>query len=128
MTHKELNLRQRRWLELFKDYDCIIDYHPEKANMVADALSRKTVATMSLQHREWRLADDGAILAQLTEQLILNQMMISAQKNGVELQKKVHMVRDGDKTDFSVKEAGSLYFQNRLCVPDDKEQKKKVSI
>ena len=125
MTHKELNLRQRRWLELFKDYDCIIDYHPEKTNMVADALSRKTVATMSLQHREWRLADDGAILAQLTEQLILKQMMISAQKNGVELQKKVHMVRDGDKTDFSVKEAGSLYFHNRLCVSNDKELKKK---
>ena len=31
------------------------------------------------------------------------------------------MVRDGDKTDFLVKETGSLYFRNRLCVPDDKE-------
>ena len=51
---------------LFKDYDCIIDYHPRKANVVANALSRKTVAAMSLQHSEWRLADDGAILAQLT--------------------------------------------------------------
>ena len=39
LTQKELNLRQRRWLELFKDYDCIIDYHPGKANVVADALS-----------------------------------------------------------------------------------------
>ena len=36
------------------------------------------------------------------------------------------MVRDGDKTDFSVKEAGSLYFRNRLCVPDDKNLKKKL--
>ena len=36
------------------------------------------------------------------------------------------MVRDGDKTDFSVKEAGSLYFQNRLYVSDDKELKKKL--
>ena len=94
---------------LFKDYDCIIDYHPGRANVVADALSRKTVA-MTLQHSEWRLTDDGAILAQLTTQPILNQMMISAQKNDVELQKKVQMVRDGDKTDFSEKEAGSLYF------------------
>ena len=126
MTHKELNLRQRRWLELFKDYDCIIDYHPGKANVVANALRKKTVAAMSLQHSEWRLANDGAILAQLTTQKFLKQMMISAQKNDVELQKKVQMVRDGDKTDFSVKEAGSLYFQNRLCVPDDKELKKKL--
>ena len=66
LTQKELNLRQRRWLELFKDYDCIIDYHPEKAKVVADALSRKTVGTMSIKHSEWRLVDDGAILAQLT--------------------------------------------------------------
>ena len=36
------------------------------------------------------------------------------------------MVRDGDKTDFPVKEVGSLYFLNRLCVPDDKELKKKL--
>ena len=36
------------------------------------------------------------------------------------------MVREGDKTDFSVKEAGSLYFQNRLCVPYDKELRNKL--
>ena len=36
-TERELNLRQHRWMELIKDYDCVIDYHPEKANVVADA-------------------------------------------------------------------------------------------
>ena len=46
--------------------------------MIADALRRKTVAAMLLQHSEWRIADDGAILAQLTMQPILKQMMISA--------------------------------------------------
>jgi hypothetical protein len=40
-TQKDLNLRQRRWLELIKDYDLEIPYHPGKANLVADALSRK---------------------------------------------------------------------------------------
>ena len=45
-SQQELNLRQRRWMELIKDYDCVIDYHPEKANVVADALSRKSVQTL----------------------------------------------------------------------------------
>ncbi|KAL8126900.1 hypothetical protein AgCh_013991 [Apium graveolens] len=40
-TQKELNMRQKRWLELIKDYDCAINYQPGKANVVADALSHK---------------------------------------------------------------------------------------
>ncbi|GKG01529.1 reverse transcriptase domain-containing protein, partial [Tanacetum coccineum] len=41
LDQKELNMRQRRWLELLADYDCEIRYHPGKANVVPDALSRK---------------------------------------------------------------------------------------
>ena len=40
-TQADLNMRQRRWLELIKDYDLEVHYHPGKANVVADALSRK---------------------------------------------------------------------------------------
>jgi hypothetical protein len=40
-TQSELNMRQRRWLELIKDYDLEVHYHPGKANVVAEALSRK---------------------------------------------------------------------------------------
>nr|GEU99956.1 reverse transcriptase domain-containing protein [Tanacetum cinerariifolium] len=41
MNRKELNMRQHHWLELLSDYDCEIHYHPRKANVVADAFSRK---------------------------------------------------------------------------------------
>ena len=44
---KELILRQRRWVELLKDYDCQILYHPRKANVVADALSRKSIESLA---------------------------------------------------------------------------------
>ena len=53
-------------------------------------------------------------------------MIIDVNTNDEEMRKKVQMVRDCDKTNFSIKEAGSLYLQNRLCVPNDKELKKKL--
>jgi hypothetical protein len=56
-TQKDLNLRQRRWLELIKDYDLEIYYHPGKANLVADALSRK-------EHVH------SAVIAQLPEEIV----------------------------------------------------------
>ena len=45
-TQKDLNMRQRRWLELVKDYDCEILYHPGKANVVADVLSWKCLGQL----------------------------------------------------------------------------------
>jgi hypothetical protein len=50
-TQMDLNLRQRRWLELIKDYDLQIIYHPSKANVVVDALSRKKYRKATFAHR-----------------------------------------------------------------------------
>ena len=58
-TQKELNLMQRRWLELIKDYDMKLHYHPGKANVIADALSRKSyVNTLITGGLPKQLADD----------------------------------------------------------------------
>ena len=54
---KELNMRQRRWLELLKDYDFGLNYHPGKVNVVADALSRKTLHMSAMMVKELELIE-----------------------------------------------------------------------
>ncbi|KAA0067821.1 reverse transcriptase [Cucumis melo var. makuwa] len=98
-TQKELNMRQRRWLELVKDYDCEILYHLGKANVVADALSRK--------------------LAQLTVQPTLRQRIIDAQSNDPYLVEKRGLTEAGQGVEFSISSDGGLLFERRLCVLSD---------
>jgi hypothetical protein len=58
-TQADLNMRQRRWLELIKDYDLEVHYHPSKANVVVDALSRKAQCNyMSMDARVTTLCDE----------------------------------------------------------------------
>ena len=78
LTQKELKLRQHRWLELFKDYDCIVDYHPRKANVVVDALSRETISILSLKHYALSFVSNGSLFARLRAMPELRQMMIDA--------------------------------------------------
>ncbi|XP_057999308.1 uncharacterized mitochondrial protein AtMg00860-like [Hevea brasiliensis] len=90
-TQKELNLRQRRWLELIKDYDCTIDYQLGKVNVVIDALSQKSMAGMltfslplllklkALKAR-LELQNNDSILAQLTLKPLLIDEVVEAQK------------------------------------------------
>ena len=55
---KELNMRQRRWMEFLKDYDFELKYHPGKANVVADALIRKSLHMSSLMMCELKLLEE----------------------------------------------------------------------
>ncbi|KAL0555972.1 hypothetical protein IC582_004475 [Cucumis melo] len=131
-TQKELNMRQRRWLELVKDYDCEILYHPGKANVVADALSRKVSHSAALITRQAPLHRDleraeiavsvGAVttqLAQLTVQPTLRQRIIDAQSNDPYLVEKRGLAEAGQTAEFSLSSDGGLLFEGRLCVPSD---------
>ncbi|KAA0046947.1 ty3-gypsy retrotransposon protein [Cucumis melo var. makuwa] len=98
-TQKELNMRQRRWFELVKDYDCEILYHLGKANVVDDALSRK--------------------LAQFTVQPTLRQKIIDAQSNDPYMVEKRCLAEAGQAVEFSISSDGGLLFERRLCVLTD---------
>ena len=57
-TQRDLNMRQRRWMEFLEDYDFTLHYHPGKANVVADALSRKSQGVLaSIASREWPMLE-----------------------------------------------------------------------
>ena len=58
-TQKDLNLRQQRWMEYMEDYDFELHYHPGKANVVADALRRKSLSVLeSIFIHEWKILQD----------------------------------------------------------------------
>ena len=58
LTQWGLNMKQRRWMDFLKDYDFILHYNPGKANVVADALSRKSWGALaSIASREWQMLE-----------------------------------------------------------------------
>ncbi|XP_016667392.1 uncharacterized protein [Gossypium hirsutum] len=62
LVAKELNLRQRCWIKILKDYDCTIEYHLGKANVDVDALSRKSMSELGEMVARLSLSDDRGLL------------------------------------------------------------------
>ena len=82
-------------MELIKDYDCVIDYHPGKANVVADALSRKTVQTLRALNAHLSLLEDGVIVAELVAKSDLLNRVLEAQMNDEKISSIVSKIGEG---------------------------------
>ncbi|XP_021979755.1 uncharacterized protein LOC110875868 [Helianthus annuus] len=99
-------MRQRRWIELLNDYDCEYKYHPGKANVVADALSRKErVRTLRVRALEMTIHTD------------LTTRIRDAQQEAL---KEEHLETDslqGMEKQLVPKEGGTLYVAGRIWVP-----------
>ncbi|GKE93526.1 putative reverse transcriptase domain-containing protein, partial [Tanacetum coccineum] len=103
---KELNMRQRRWVELFSDYVCEIRYHPGKENVVADALSRK-------ERLKPRRVRDMAVTIQAGIRETIQAAQSEALKQENVLMENLH----GLDQQMEKKEDESLYFIDRIWVP-----------
>ena len=100
--------------------------NPGKANVVADALSRKMTYALTLKEFDWRLDSDGALLAQLRVISDLKQMIVNAHKDDTQLQEIFKLLSTVGKTDYAIDESGGLLYKRRLCVPNDKNLRKKI--
>jgi hypothetical protein len=136
-TQKDLNLRQRRWLELIKDYDLDIQYHPGKANLVADALSRKEHANMALAFqlpeglvKEFEKLNLG--MAAHTEgvtlevESTLEQQIREGQLEDVEIREIRETMERGKAPDFTEDDRGTVWFKKKICVPDVGDLRKTI--
>ncbi|GJX10129.1 putative reverse transcriptase domain-containing protein [Tanacetum coccineum] len=104
---KELNLRQRRWIELLSDYDCEIRYHPGKANVVADALSRKE-RNRPLHVRALMMTVHNDLLKQ-----ILEAQKEALKKKNVKEENLGRLI----KQIFELRPDGTRCFRNRVWLP-----------
>ena len=140
-TQKELNMRQRRWIELLKDYDVNIQYHPGKANKVADALSRKNFGNLAvlmtqqkpLQHEiekfglEFYCQDTVGIIASMhVEPSLISRIKAAQDEDDGELWSIVENIKKGKQSEFRIDDHDVIWMGNRLCVPNNKELKEEV--
>ncbi|KAA3484557.1 integrase [Gossypium australe] len=91
------------------------DYHPGKANVVADALSRKSLFALRAMNTQLALPDDGSILAKLRAKPINN-----------DLQAKRVQCDSSAESDFRINFEGCLMFRGRVCIPRDDELVRKI--
>ena len=125
-------MRQRRWIELIKDYECTIEYHSGKENVVADALSRRPMSSIShlravhlprlIELRSLgvrlKLTYSGVMLATFHVGPVLIHRTRELQIQDPQIVKLRGEVESGQRRDLSLREDGTVVMGQRLCVPD----------
>ena len=133
-------MRQRRWLELIKDYDLEILYHLGKANVVADALSRKkqasSVSAITNQREiledlrrldvELVVGDVEKRLASLRLQPTLQSRILDAQKSSGARAEVMKVIQFSKSTELNVDEDGTIRYGKRLWVPDEDDLRREI--
>ena len=79
-----------------------------------------------MQESTWKVASDGALLAQLKAEPELKLLLVKAQKEDLQLQQVMQTIQEGKQTDYVMREGEGLYFKDRLCVPANDELKKQL--
>jgi hypothetical protein len=130
-------LRQRRWLELIKDYDLEIHYHPGRANVVADALSRKSYVNAIMVSQmprelceEFERLNLGFVAYReaitIEVEPTLEQDIRKGQLEDPKVQEIKEMIEAGRAPDFTEDEHGTIWFRKRICVPDVDHLREKI--
>ncbi|KAA3461022.1 DNA/RNA polymerases superfamily protein [Gossypium australe] len=101
ITQIEFNLKQHRRLELLKDYDCVIEYYPSKANVMANAFSWRFMSDLRAMFARLSLFEDGGLLAEL-------------------------QIGEGKTSDFGFNNEGVLCFRSCVCVPNGTELRQSI--
>jgi hypothetical protein len=134
-TQSDQNLRQRRWLELIKDYDLGINYHPRKANVVVDALSQRSHANHLVVKRiPSELCDEITMLDIManTELMVMEvgssllQEIRRGQVEDEKIQEIKRNIKEERSPGFSDNDQGVLWNKGRIHVPNIKELKDNI--
>ena len=130
-TQRDLNMRQRRWIEFLEDYDFTLHYHPGKANVVVDALSRKSWGALaSIASCEWRMLETvghfglqyheqaQGTLGSLVATPSLLSKVIESQGQDAEIVSIKDRVQSGTSHEgWTIHADGSLRYKGRVVVP-----------
>lgn len=136
---KELSIRQRRWFKFLKDYNFGLNYHPGKAKIVANALSRKSLHMSMLIVRELELLEKFRDMSLVCEETFtsvklgvlkltsgLMEEIREGQNIDLGLVDRLVLINQGKGGSFWVDENGVMRFRDIVCVPDVLELKKSV--